>query len=54
MARLKNLISVPAIAAEFPNVTESEFRLLGLCAYYGCFPPNAWTLTKFDGSFNIL
>ena len=53
MARLKNLISVPAIAAEFPHVTESEFRLLGLCAYYGCFPPNAWTLTKYDGSFNI-
>ena len=49
----KNLITVPEIADAFPALTESQFRLLGFCAYNGVYPPNPWTLNFYDAHFDI-
>lgn len=53
MANTKNQIAIPEIAAEFPVLTASQYRLLGFCAYNGTYPPNPWTVTLYDGQFNI-
>ena len=49
----KNQITVPEIADAFPALTESQFRLLGFCAYNGVYPPNPWTLNCYESHFEI-
>ena len=53
MSKTKNTISVPEIAGAFPDLNEREFRLLGFCAFYGAYPSNPWTVTKYDGKYDL-
>ena len=46
-------ITVPEIASAFPDLTPGQVRLLGYCAYRGGFPLNPWTVTLYDGRFEI-
>ena len=50
----KKELSLPLEVAEaFPGLTPGQFRLLGYCAYRGGFPLNPWTVTLYDGRFEI-
>lgn len=53
MVKTKNQIEIPEIAAEFPGLTASQYRLLGFCAYNGTYPQKPWTATLYDGQFSI-
>ena len=53
MAKTKNQISIPEIVSAFPGLTESQYRLLGFCAYHGSYLSNSWKVTQYDARFNI-
>lgn len=43
----------PGAASAFPDLTPNQLRLLGYCAYRGGYPPNPWTMTLYDGRFEV-
>ena len=49
----RNTIPVPEIATAFPDLNERKFRLLGFCAYHGSLRNKVWTLTQYEGKFNL-
>ena len=53
MPSKKELSLPPEVAEAFPGLTPGQFRLLGYCAYRGGFPLNPWTVTLYDGRFEI-
>ena len=53
MTRKNDPIPIPEVASAFPDLTLSQLRLLGYCAYRGGYPPNPWTITLYDGHFEI-
>ena len=53
MTKTTENLPVPEGAAAFPDLTPGQFRLLGYCAFRGGYPPNPWTMTLYDGHFQI-
>ena len=53
MTRKSDAIPIPEAASAFPDLTPGQLRLLGYCAYRGSFPVNPWTVTLYDGRFEI-
>lgn len=53
MPSKNELLLPPEVAEAFPGLTPGQFRLLGYCAYRGGYPLNPWTVTLYDGHFEI-
>ena len=53
MSAPRNTIPVPEVATAFPDLNERKFRLLGFCAYHGSLRNKVWTLTQYEGKFNL-
>ena len=53
MSKKNAPIPVPEVASAFPELTLDQFRLLGYCAFRGGYPPNPWTMTLYDGHFDL-
>ena len=53
MPSKNELLLPPEVAEAFPDLTLGQFRLLGYCAYRGGYPLNPWTVTLYDGHFDI-
>ena len=53
MTKETDKIQIPEVASMFPQLTLSQLRLLGYCAFRGSYPANSWTITLYEGAFDL-